>query len=269
MRIIAGEFRHRSLATPPDAEVTRPIPDRVKESLFSLLRGHFEGATVFDAFAGVGTIGLECLSRGAARVVMVEQDRRIAEFLRRNVESLGVQDRCDVVVGDALGTGSLARAPRPLHLAFFDPPFPLVREPVGFARVVAQVARAAALLTDDGFVVLRTPWPFVHEAGAPQPTAVASPAPRRKNEPRNAWKRDLRRAERGVVPRALPESIGDVEPAGDGDPSIGGEVSGDDAAGAAPTGGPVTPDLRIPGATGPETHVYRSMAVHLYMRARA
>lgn len=267
MRIIAGEFRHRVLEGPGDSEVTRPIPDRVKESLFALLRGHCEDAAVFDAFAGVGSIGLECLSRGAARVVMVEQDRRIADILRRNVEALGAADRCDVVTGDALGPGALARAPRPLHLAFFDPPYPLVQDPVGFMRVMAQVARAVALLDDTGFVVLRTPWPLVHTPGAvpAEPTASAPP-PRRKKGPRGGWRQEMRRAALGMTPRVRPKPADHAdEPPAEPDDDNAADAP-DEAPNAAPP--TVTPDLRLPGAVGPETHVYRGMALHLYMRDR-
>ncbi len=165
MRIIAGEFRSRRLHTPPDDETTRPIPDRVKESLFSILRGHVEGAEVFDGFAGTGAIGLEAVSRGAARCVFVEKDRAAGAMLRQNVEMLGAQDRCEVVVGDALGPGALSRCPRPAKLVFLDPPYPLVQDAVGWKRVRAQAERLAELLADDGYLILRTPWPFTHEVG--------------------------------------------------------------------------------------------------------
>jgi 16S rRNA (guanine966-N2)-methyltransferase len=93
MRIIAGAFRRRVLKTPPDGSVTRPIPDRVKESLFQLLRGHYEGATVFDAFSGTGAIGLEAVSRGAVKCVMVEKDRRIANQCPSNCQTLPLATR--------------------------------------------------------------------------------------------------------------------------------------------------------------------------------
>ena len=67
IKIIGGEYRSRKLLTPENESVSRPYGSRVKESLFNLLRGWFEGATVIDLFAGVGTMGLECASRGAAR----------------------------------------------------------------------------------------------------------------------------------------------------------------------------------------------------------
>ncbi len=162
MRIIAGEFRRRLLISPKDASVTRPMPDRVKESLFAMLRGHCEDATVLDCFAGSGALGLEALSRGAKKCVFVERDRNISQILRDNVAALGCEERSLVIQGDALGSAALASAPRPLTLAFLDPPYPVVEDLAGFKRVMAQVQALVELLSDDGFVVLRTPWPLQH-----------------------------------------------------------------------------------------------------------
>lgn len=199
MRIIAGEFRRRTLRTPPDATVTRPIPDRVRESVFALLRGHCEGARVIDLFAGTGAIGLEAISRGAAKCLFVERDRDIARLLQGNIDALGVADRCEVLHADALGAGALARAPRPLTLAFLDPPYPLVRDRLGFQRVLSQVAALVDVLSDDGFVILRTPHPFVldeAEAAAPEagPNAVPAPGPRRGSSPRRDGEGDPKRS---------------------------------------------------------------------------
>lgn len=254
MRIIAGEFRSRQLLTPKDDSVTRPIPDRVKESLFGLLRGHCEGATVFDAFAGTGAIGLEAVSRGASQCVLVEMDRGAAEVLRKNIELLGAGDRCEVVVGDALGAGALARCPRPLRLGFFDPPYPLVRDALGWKRVRAQVERVVSLLTDDGFCIVRTPWPFVVEQEDPD-----QPRPERKPDRRKAHKKGGERHWRyrdhlEHAAAAHDDAVEEEEVSFDSPP----------AAGMIRTPG----DLSIPGAVGPETHVYHSMAVHLYMRKR-
>jgi 16S rRNA (guanine966-N2)-methyltransferase len=174
MRIIAGQFKRRRLTPPPDAAVSRPMPDRVKEAVFNLLRGHFEGETVFDAFAGVGTIGLEALSRGASRVVMVEKDRKISNILKKNVEAIGGPDAAEIVVGDALGSGALSRCPTPVHLIFFDPPYPLVSDPARRDRTLRQFAALVQRLDDAGFAVLRTPWPLLDqpEGGAPQQVSL-------------------------------------------------------------------------------------------------
>lgn len=257
LRIIAGEFRSRSILSPGDAVRTRPIPDRVKESLFSILRGHTEGASVLDVFSGTGTIGLEALSRGASLCVFVELDREVAGLLQKNIKTLGVQSRAQVIVGDALGAGVYARCPRPVDLIFFDPPYALVNAPLGWRRVKAQLERFIPLLSDDGFAVLRTPWPFTHAQESSQ-----EPPPgeeRREKKPRRNGK-DRRKGGRPELDEDGDEIIEelDVETLGD--------------APATPADQPPAPrtpvDLALAGAQGPETHVYRQTAVHLYVKKK-
>ncbi|HZW06090.1 MAG TPA: 16S rRNA (guanine(966)-N(2))-methyltransferase RsmD, partial [Phycisphaerales bacterium] len=164
MRIIAGDYRRRNLFSPPGM-TTRPIPDRVKESLFSALGLRVKGASFLDCFAGSGAIGLEALSRGASSCLFVEKDRHSADTLEKNIDLLGesCRERSTLVRGDALGLSVVARCPRPLDLAFFDPPYPLVRTRLGWERVVRQCSAVAALLADDGFLMLRTPLPHMIE----------------------------------------------------------------------------------------------------------
>src|SRR5580692_133052 len=85
MRIIAGQLRGRRLL-PPTAETTRPITDRAKQSLFDILSPIIPDANVYDCFAGTGSMGLECLSRGAAHVTFFEADRSAAARMRTNIE---------------------------------------------------------------------------------------------------------------------------------------------------------------------------------------
>ena len=91
MRIVAGAWRGRTLVAPPGA-ATRPTADRVRQALFDMLlhapwagRDAIEGAVVLDAFAGTGALGLEALSRGAARAVFIERDRAALAALRANI----------------------------------------------------------------------------------------------------------------------------------------------------------------------------------------
>ncbi len=261
MRIIAGEFRSRRLHTPPDDSITRPIPDRVKESLFGMLRGHCEGANVFDGFAGTGAIGLEVISRGGARCVFVEQDRDISGILSRNVEMLNALDRCEVVTGDALGAGALARAPRPLTIAFLDPPYPLVEEPVGYRRVMAQLEKLVDLLSPDGIAVLRTPWPLRHRQGGGPTPAAPEPIRRKKGKgpkhDRRNWEQELDSDDApDVAPRGTPRWRRRARRAG--------SLEADVPEAAKPVW--IEVDLKLPNAKGPETHAYHSMAVHLYMK---
>lgn len=288
MRIIAGEFRSRKIYSPAEGMLTRPIPDRVKESLFGMLRGHCEGASVLDCFAGTGAIGLEAVSRGARECVFVERDRDAARMLQANIELLGCQDRCEVVIGDALGAGALARAPRPLTLAFFDPPYPLVLEPVGWGRVKAQCEAVVQLLSDDGFLVLRLPEPFVHEVGGAEVKVEAAPRtparpfnkPRKTGDERFDWRRAAEaqkpantKAGKGAKKGAKAEEVDEAEELEFvSEEELAAMMAAERAAEAATPPPPkkefVAPSIVLAGANGPETHVYRGTAVHLYMRKR-
>lgn len=165
MRIISGDFRRRQLNSPPGL-TTRPIPDRVKESFYSMLGTRIEGAMVVDLFCGSGSFGLEAVSRGAKSVMLVERDRRIAQVVQSNIDLLKCQDRAKLVQGDALGLAIVARIPKNADLVFMDPPYDLIRQPGGLEwdRVRQQATAIAKQLAPDGFFVVRTPWPFIFDS---------------------------------------------------------------------------------------------------------
>jgi len=273
MRIIAGEFRRRVLHAPKDASITRPIPDRVKESLFSLLRGNCQGASVLDVFAGTGAIGLEAVSRGAARCVFVERDKRIADILQRNIEELGCEDRCELVRSDALGRPTLARAPRPVTLAFFDPPFPIVLDPQGWERLTRQFVRVIDMLSDDGFATLRTPWPLRHEEivhadGRREWRSLLVGMQNRRERNMNERRHPKQKGDREIEDRAWEGDDVDLE-------EIAAETArevevAEESADRVRAFEVVRHDVSVvfDNATGPETHVYGSQAVHLYMRKK-
>ncbi len=243
MRIIGGTYRRRQLKSPPERSTTRPLPDNVREAVFNLLRGHFEGQAVLDCFAGTGSFGLEAVSRGAERVVMVELDRRVARVLEENIATLGVEDRAEIATSDALGAGALLRCPRPVHIIFMDPPYEMVRDPEQWPRVRMQMQRLIEMLTPTGYAILRTPHPFVHSLD-PQTGEAITPveAKRRFDEAKAVFL----------------------------DEAFGSKTDGQEAGGSRRAQQPAREntkiDLRIEGALGPETHAYGSTAVHLYMR---
>jgi len=130
MRIISGEFRHRTLLANPGT-ATRPILDRVKESLFARIENRLAAARVADVFSGTGTLGLEALSRGAASVVFIESDRKALELLRKNVAALRVEGRTLCWATDALRSSFRPKgvdALVPFDVIFFDPPYAMVAE---------------------------------------------------------------------------------------------------------------------------------------------
>ena len=156
-KIIAGEFRSRPLRTIPGDESSRPILSRVKESLFGILHEWFDGARVLDLFAGVGTVGLEAVSRGASEVLMVERDAKVFRVLKQNIEMLGCGDRAKAIQADALAQTCLMRAPQPVDLVFVDPPYSLMRDEGSRRRVLDQIVRCRPIMGDKGFLVLRSP----------------------------------------------------------------------------------------------------------------
>src|SRR4051812_13334096 len=99
MRIIAGGFWGRGVLAPEGWGGTRANTDRGKQSLFDIVAPLLEGV-VYDCFAGTGSMGLECLSRGAARAVFFEADRSALGRLKKNIATLGVAERSSVVAGD-------------------------------------------------------------------------------------------------------------------------------------------------------------------------
>jgi 16S rRNA (guanine966-N2)-methyltransferase len=120
MRVVAGELGGRRLVT-PDGTSTRPTTDRVREAVFNSLgsAGVLDGAIVVDLFAGSGAIGIEALSRGAARCVFVERDRNALRALDENLDALDLRGRSKVVAADA----SSAAATIDADIVFADPPY--------------------------------------------------------------------------------------------------------------------------------------------------
>jgi 16S rRNA (guanine966-N2)-methyltransferase len=123
MRIIAGKFRSRQLLSPPST-ITRPTADRARESIFNIINNlggcKIEDATVLDAFAGSGALGLEALSRGAAHVTFLEKNLQAINILKENIASLDISSQCSVIQGDATRP---PKAPHPMKLMFLDPPY--------------------------------------------------------------------------------------------------------------------------------------------------
>ena len=156
MRIIAGLYRGRRIL-PPAGRTTRPITDRVKESLFAILTGRIPGARVGDLFAGSGSLGLEALSRQASFCCFVETDRRALGLLRRNVQALALEDKTEIVPKNAWLFARWSAFPEPFDLMFVDPPYALSRDsglssPLG--KLLAGLAEPQ-ILSPGGMVILR------------------------------------------------------------------------------------------------------------------
>jgi len=170
MRIIAGIAGGRRLAA-PKGTATRPTSDRAREGLFATvtaIRGPLPGARVLDLFAGSGAIGLEALSRGAARVVFVESDPRAARVIRANLAAValpGGELVCDQVQR-FLGRGPGAEAA--FDLAVADPPYAAsVAEITGMLTALAGggwLAPGALVAVERATRAGPLPWPAGYRA---------------------------------------------------------------------------------------------------------
>lgn len=120
MRVISGTARGRRLKELPGMD-TRPTTDKVKESLFNIIQFDIEGRKVLDLFGGTGQLGIEALSRGAARCTFVDMNRQAAAVIRENVKTVGFSDVSVVHQGDA--AAFLAGCREKFGLIFLDPPY--------------------------------------------------------------------------------------------------------------------------------------------------
>lgn len=119
-RVIGGEFGGRPLHVPRGAPV-RPSMGVVKKAIFSSLGEQLTGLVVLDLFAGVGSLGIEAWSRGAASVTFVERDRRVAGCLRRNLASFGIEAILHEM--DVFAYLTRVASPAAFDVAFADPPY--------------------------------------------------------------------------------------------------------------------------------------------------
>ena len=183
MRIIAGTLRGRRLQGPP-ARGVRPTSDRLRETVFNILRNDVEGGRVLDAFAGTGAMGLEAWSRGAATVTFVERDRAALAVLRANVAACGAAEACAIIAADFIGLAARRGGPGGFTLALLDPPY-------DFGDLDAALAEAGRLLAA-GRIDRAGVQPA---ARGPGPATGVPPAPRRHGRRQRAGR--LRAAGRG------------------------------------------------------------------------
>lgn len=123
LRIIAGKARGRKLIPPATME-TRPTLDRVKEAMFSSIQLYIQEAVVVDVFAGTGSLGLECASRGAKEVYLFDKSSATFPLLKQNVEDLKFQDCCFPMNIDAYeGLRKLSSKGKKFDIIFLDPPY--------------------------------------------------------------------------------------------------------------------------------------------------
>lgn len=123
MRVIAGELKGKKLFSIKGLSL-RPTSDRVREAIFNILQARVKGKKVLDLFAGTGALGIEALSRGAKKVVFVENNRRILLALKRNIKECRLEEKAEVLPCEIKkGIKILKARGEVFDLIFMDPPY--------------------------------------------------------------------------------------------------------------------------------------------------
>ena len=158
MRIISGTKKGMTILS-PKGDKTRPITDRVKESIFDVLYKYnlIEGRLVADLFCGTGSFGLEALSRGAEEAIFVDTDRGVLDILKKNIAKAGFGSQARVVCANAFKVG----APRSTDgqkysLVFVDPPYEMSEDAGQNSRLAGLLELLAEQIAEEGLVIVRT-----------------------------------------------------------------------------------------------------------------
>jgi 16S rRNA (guanine966-N2)-methyltransferase len=128
MRIISGNFKGKKILLPKD-KLTRPLKDLTKESIFNILKHskllnvELENSNILDLFSGVGSFGLECLSRGARNITFLENYTEVLNVLKKNIDNINQQNQTKVIEKDIFSENTLKLINEKFDIIFIDPPY--------------------------------------------------------------------------------------------------------------------------------------------------
>ena len=154
MRIISGSFRGKKIYQPMN-DKTRPLKDLVKESIFNIINHSkkfkidFENANILDMFSGVGSFGIECLSRGVREVVFVENYRGVIPILKKNLLNLKSVDNYKIIEKDIYNNNKIITSNIQFDIIFLDPPFKDKNLSIIFRKIKNE-----NLLKENGIIIL-------------------------------------------------------------------------------------------------------------------
>ncbi len=149
MRVIGGDAKRKHIYSPQKSQI-RPTSDGIKESLFNILHT-LSGKSFLDLFAGSGNVGLEALSRGAAKVVFVEKNAVMVNAIKRNIRELGFNDKCKVLATEVgKGIRQLQRNGDSFDFLFADPPYER-----GFIREIFQCLSKVDVISQYGLLIIQ------------------------------------------------------------------------------------------------------------------
>mgnify|MGYP001360555271 CR=1 FL=1 len=154
MRIISGNFKGKKILLPKD-DLTRPLKDLTKESIFNIIKHskllniNLENSNILDLFSGVGSFGLECLSRGANYVTFLESYKEVLTVLKKNINNLKQQDYSSIIERDIFSENTLKVLNNKFDIIFMDPPYKEKRL-VSLLDVIIRLK----LLKDEGVIII-------------------------------------------------------------------------------------------------------------------
>ena len=154
MRIISGDYKGKKIIIPKD-KLTRPLKDLTKESIFNIIKHSklldtkLENSKVLDLFSGVGSFGLECLSRGAANVTFLESYKDVLTVLKKNIDNLKQQHSSSVIEKDIFAENTLKILNDKFDIIFMDPPYK-ERKLANLLNTIIKLK----LLKDKGIIII-------------------------------------------------------------------------------------------------------------------
>ena len=154
MRIISGNFKGKKILLPKD-KLTRPLKDLTKESIFNIIKHSklldisLENSNILDLFSGVGSFGLECLSRGAASVTFLESYKEVLTILKKNIDNLKQQGSSSIIEKDIFAENTLKKINNKFDIIFMDPPYK-EKKLVNLLDTIIKLK----LLKDNGIIII-------------------------------------------------------------------------------------------------------------------
>lgn len=148
MRVIAGSAKRMPLKTIEGLD-TRPTTDRIKETLFNMISEYLADSYFLDLFSGSGAIGIEALSRGAQRAVLVEQNKKAVNCIRENLRFTKLAERAEVYETDVIHALKLLEKKYEFDYVFMDPPYNQMLE-----KCVLEYLSSSELLSKDALIIV-------------------------------------------------------------------------------------------------------------------
>jgi len=150
IRVISGIYKGKRL-NKVKSSLVRPIPDKLKESLFNIIHQDVKGSVFLDGFAGTGSVGIEALSRGAEKVVFIDEYYPAIKVIKTNLKKCGVEDKFQILHREFnRGIIQLAKEKMKFDMIFLDPPYKLLDE-----RNPLRVIKKREVLKSEGKIILR------------------------------------------------------------------------------------------------------------------